>query len=361
VLQAAHGPPRRSSTRQRPVWCRRPSVPAASSRPTRCSACLAARPGILGQIGAGILVATVGAGLRPQSGRRRRIGVDATLWAGAVWVIVSTAALLTVPGIRTIRRRDAPRDHPLDLDGEVTQRQPRRFRRRWVVVGVGMQPLVAFMNGAMMGAAQQHQVAQIGAAMQPMPQMMRLAAGRWAVTAREAAAAVADRQRGALRDRDHPGGAAHLQRLGGGTAKRRRQQHHRRVEAGRQVAGHTGGWWRVTSTRVTAASQASRLTVWVGSGPTQPPSPRRLRLAQQAGQVDGDGELGADPAGAREPAALQRPAGQLNQRVGAPLRPAAVILGACWSGQGFQRRQQGLTRLRLQQPVDGDHPGQGRR
>jgi hypothetical protein len=37
-----------------------------------------------------------------------RIGVDATLWVGAVWVIVSTAALLTVPGIRALRRRDAP-------------------------------------------------------------------------------------------------------------------------------------------------------------------------------------------------------------------------------------------------------------
>jgi hypothetical protein len=37
-----------------------------------------------------------------------RIGVDATLRVGAVWAIVSTAALLTVPGIRTLRRRDAP-------------------------------------------------------------------------------------------------------------------------------------------------------------------------------------------------------------------------------------------------------------
>ena len=37
-----------------------------------------------------------------------RFGVDATLWVGAVWVIMSTAALLTVPGIRALRRRDAP-------------------------------------------------------------------------------------------------------------------------------------------------------------------------------------------------------------------------------------------------------------
>lgn len=37
-----------------------------------------------------------------------RIGVGATLWVGAVWVIVSTAVLLTVPGVRALRRRDAP-------------------------------------------------------------------------------------------------------------------------------------------------------------------------------------------------------------------------------------------------------------
>ena len=35
-----------------------------------------------------------------------RIGVGATLRVGAVWVIVSTAVLLTVPGIRSLRRRD---------------------------------------------------------------------------------------------------------------------------------------------------------------------------------------------------------------------------------------------------------------
>ena len=35
-----------------------------------------------------------------------RIGVGATFWVGAVWVIMSTAVLLTVPGIRALRRRD---------------------------------------------------------------------------------------------------------------------------------------------------------------------------------------------------------------------------------------------------------------
>jgi hypothetical protein len=41
-----------------------------------------------------------------------RIGVGATLWAGAVWVIMSTAVLLTVPGIRALRRRDATETLP---------------------------------------------------------------------------------------------------------------------------------------------------------------------------------------------------------------------------------------------------------
>jgi MFS family permease len=37
-----------------------------------------------------------------------RIGVGATLWVGAGWVIVSTAGLLMVPGIRALRGREAP-------------------------------------------------------------------------------------------------------------------------------------------------------------------------------------------------------------------------------------------------------------
>jgi hypothetical protein len=41
-----------------------------------------------------------------------RIGVGATFWAGAVWVIMSTAVLLTVPGIRALRRRDATETLP---------------------------------------------------------------------------------------------------------------------------------------------------------------------------------------------------------------------------------------------------------
>jgi hypothetical protein len=46
-----------------------------------------------------------------------------------------------------------------------------------------VQVLAAFVDGAVVGAAQQHQVAQVGgAAMQPMPQMVGLAPGRVTVS-----------------------------------------------------------------------------------------------------------------------------------------------------------------------------------
>jgi hypothetical protein len=80
-----------------------------------------------------------------------------------------------------------------------------------------VQVLAAIVDGAVVDAAQQHQVAQIGgAAVQPVPHMMGLAPSRRPVTAGEAAATVPDRQRGPLRGGDHPGGAAHLQGLGRG-------------------------------------------------------------------------------------------------------------------------------------------------
>jgi hypothetical protein len=83
-------------------------------------------------------------------------------------------------------------------------------------------------------------------------------------------------------------------------------------------------------------------------------------LAEQAGQLDGDGDLRTDPAAVGQPAALQGAASQLDQRIRAPLRPAAVIVGGGGAGQGFQGGQQGLAGLGFQQPVDGHHPRQGR-
>jgi MFS family permease len=38
------------------------------------------------------------------------LGVAATLWLGAAWVLVSTGLVLAVPGIRRLRRVDLPRE-----------------------------------------------------------------------------------------------------------------------------------------------------------------------------------------------------------------------------------------------------------
>jgi hypothetical protein len=172
--------------------------------------------------------------------------------------------------------------------------------------------LAAFVDGAVVGAAQQYQVGQVGgAAVEPVAQVVGVAPGDRSVAAAVAAAAVADRQRGALGRRDHAGGAADLQgwvgappRAGGSSAIAACSR------AGRSPVWSAVGpswvgwwlgwpgsaswswwwwvamspavtsspwvsllWWRVTSTRVTAASQASRRTVSVGSGPTQPAFP----------------------------------------------------------------------------------------
>ena len=55
--------------------------------------------------------------------------------------------------------------------------------------------------------------------------------------------------------------------------------------------------WRVTSTRVTALSQASRRQASGSRGPASPTSahPNRSRPAEEAVQVNGHGQLGADP------------------------------------------------------------------
>jgi hypothetical protein len=59
-----------------------------------------------------------------------------------------------------------------------------------------VQPLMAVVDGAVVGAAQQYQVAQLGgAAVQPVPQVVGVAPGQRSVAAGVAAAAVADRQR----------------------------------------------------------------------------------------------------------------------------------------------------------------------
>ena len=210
-------------------------------------------------------------------------------------------------------------------------------------------------------------------------------------------AAVADGQGGALGGLDDPAGPADLQRLGGRTPEDRGEQGRRGPQPGRQPVGPrspaagvpAGGWigcpvsgrgllvvlgagvvagvvlarvWRVTRTRVTAPSQASRWQASGSSGPGPADLPTQPhRAAEEAVQVHGDRQLGADPTGLGEPAALQAAAGQLGQGIGAALAAAAGVLGVGGAGQRLQRGQQGLAGLGLQQPVDGDHalPGRG--
>jgi hypothetical protein len=77
-------------------------------------------------------------------------------------------------------------------------------------------------------------------------------------------------------------------------------------------------------------------------------APQRSGAAEQALQVDRDGQLRPDPTDLREPPAFQGPAGQLGQGVGATLAAAAVIGGAGRAGQRLQGGQQDLAGLGFQ-------------
>ena len=248
---------------------------------------------------------------------------------------------------------------------------PVRRRRCWSVfsmwwgggqpaVGVAGQPPAALMDRPMVGSAQQGQVGQVGgAAVEPVAQMVGLAPGRGPVAAGHRTAAVADDQGGALGGGDDPAGPADLQRLGGGAPKGRGEPGRRRLEPGRQaglVAGSwaTGGrrrgsggwWWRVTSTRVTAPSQASRRQVSGSSGqgppvsPPSPPGPRRLSRSTVTSS------WGRTPPVWGSWPALQGAAGQLGQGIGAALATAAVVVGAGWGGPGAPGRPAGSGRPR---------------
>ena len=41
-----------------------------------------------------------------------QIGISTTLWIGVVWCALSTAVVATLPGIRNVRRIDAPEPLP---------------------------------------------------------------------------------------------------------------------------------------------------------------------------------------------------------------------------------------------------------
>jgi hypothetical protein len=85
-----------------------------------------------------------------------------------------------------------------------------------------------------------------------------------------------------------------------------------------------------------------------GDGPvtSQPPTPLPIQesglaeltahaagVAEQAGQLDGDQQLGPDPAGLGQPTPLQDPAGHLGQGIRGPLGP----LRLSWASAGWAR------------------------
>ena len=166
-------------------------------------------------------------------------------------------------------------------------------------IGAAGQLPAALMDRPMMRPAQQDQVGQVGrATIQPMPQMMGVTPGQRPITTREDTTPVPHRQGGALGRLHHPGAAADVQGLTAGPAQGRRQPGHGRPQlllqppgppgpalilgswstlgswSARQPSGSMVGW-RLTSTRVTAPSQASRRHAAGANGPAHPASPPR--------------------------------------------------------------------------------------
>ena len=232
-------------------------------------------------------------------------------------------------------------------------------------VGVAGQPPAALMDRAMMGAAEQGQVVEVGgAAMEPVSEVVGFAPGRGPVAAGHHTAAVADDQGGALGGGDDPAGPADLQRLGGGATQGRGEPGRRCLEPPPQPLHPAGVVGRrvVVAVRVlvggVAGDQDPGDRGVAGQPPAglgvQRPGPAGLPaqptgvagVAEEAVQVDGDQQLGADPTALGEPAALQVAAGQLGQGIGASLATAARILGVVWGGPTAPRRRAGSGRPR---------------
>ena len=177
--------------------------------------------------------------------------------------------------------------------------------------------------------------------MEPVADVVGFAPAQGSLAVGEDTAAVADGQGGALGGVDDPGGPPHFQgwvgapaRVGGSRVMAARSCPVRSwvwlgswvggpggprpcVPALRGRRGRAGGsCWRVTSTRVTAPSQASRRHASGSSGPAQPTSPpTAMGVAQEAVQVHRHAQLRPDPTGLGQPAALQVAAGQLSQGI----------------------------------------------
>ena len=218
---------------------------------------------------------------------------------------------------------------------------------------------------------------QVGrAAVEPVAEMVGFAPGRGSV-APATAQPPSRTTRAARGGGDDPAGPADHQWLGGGAAKGRgepgrrcpqlvRQARHRRRGRGRpwwswaaEVMGGVSVRWRVTSTPVTAPSQASRRQVSGSSGQGPPVSPPSPGVAEEAVQVHGDQQLGPDPTGLGQPAGSPgcgRPARPGHRRgAGDRCECRAALVGRA---RGSSRRPAGSAGLRVQQPVTATMPSQ---
>jgi len=233
-------------------------------------------------------------------------------------------------------------------------------------VGEAEKPPAALMDRPMMSPTHQGQIGQIRrTTVQPVPQMMRLTPGQRPRTAREHTATITHRQGGPLGGPNDPAGPTDLQRLGRRTPKDRGQQRHRRPQPVRQALV-------AVAVAAVAGGLAGDQDPGQGAVTSQPATPLRRqrprpanlppeapRVAEEAVQVHHDRQLRPHPTGLGQPPTLQSPAGQLSQRIRPALPTTPAIRSINRAGQRRQCRQHNLTRLRLQQPINGDHPLQG--
>jgi hypothetical protein len=177
-------------------------------------------------------------------------------------------------------------------------------------IGPAGQLPTALMRRPMMRPTQQGQIRQVGGAtIRPGDQMMALAPGQGPVTVGEHTAAVADGQGAALGRGDDPAGPADIEGLAGDAAEGWGEQVHGGLEPVGQVPVATGVIPQMVAARVAAGvagdqhpghravagQPATRLRA-ERRGPAGLP-PDGVLVAQQAVQVHGDSQLGADAAG----------------------------------------------------------------
>jgi hypothetical protein len=238
------------------------------------------------------------------------------------------------------------------------------------------QPPAPLMHRPMMRPTQQGQIDQVGgAAIQPMLNVVGFTPGKRPLAVGEHTAAVTHSQGKALGGLDHPGAAAHVQGLAGGSTQDRGQHGAGRPQLSFQgwvTAGAVPATGMVVAAGIAVAVVAAGIIVIVvvlaagllvggvagdqdsGQRPitSQPPArlrtqrpavghpTHRPRTALQAGQVDGDQQLGPHPTRLGQPPPLKLAASQLGQGIRPPLPPlrsSAALWGRARGSRAARR------------------------